>query len=82
MGVHQTDSDGVVAWQCCLQPREARAESVEVAHASHFGIGMNAAAWYVIADRLAQRDGRWKPFHREGWREWLYRDPYRAEGRG
>ena len=29
-----------------------------------------------------QREGRWKPFHRAGWREWLYRDPYRAQDRG
>ena len=76
-----TRSDGVVAWQCCLQAREARAESIEV-HASHLGIGMNAGAWYAVADRLAQREGRWKAFHRDGWREWLYRDPYRAEDRG
>ena len=77
-----TRTDGVVAWQCCLQAPERRAESIEVVHASHMGIGMNAAAWYAVADRLGQRDGRWKPFHREGWRQWLYRDPYRAEDRG
>jgi pimeloyl-ACP methyl ester carboxylesterase len=75
-----TRTDGVVAWQCCLQPREARAESIEV-HASHFGIGMNGAAWYAVADRLAQPEGRWQPFHREGWRQWVYRDPYRAQDR-
>ena len=72
-----TRTDGVVAWQCCLQQREAHAESIEV-HASHMGIGMNAAAWYAIADRLGQREGEWQPFHREGWRQWLYRDPYRG----
>lgn len=77
-----TRTDGVVAWQCCLQQAQPRAESIEVAHASHMGIGMNAAAWYAVADRLAQRDGRWKPFHREGWRQWLYRDPYRDQDRG
>ena len=76
-----TRTDGVVAWQCCLQEPEARAESIEV-HASHCGIGMNAAAWYAIADRLSQREGQWRPFHREGWRQWLYRDPYRAQDRG
>ena len=75
-----TRSDGVVAWQCCLQQPGERAESIEV-QASHLGIGMNAAAWYAIADRLAQREGHWKPFHREGWRQWLYRDPYRDADR-
>jgi pimeloyl-ACP methyl ester carboxylesterase len=69
-------SDGIVAWQCCLQQREKHAESIEV-QASHIGIGANPAAWYALADRLAQPEGRWKPFHREGWRDWLYRDPHR-----
>ena len=70
-------SDGIVAWQCCLQARVPLAESVEVT-ASHIGMGVNPAAWYAIADRLAQREGHWQPFHREGWRSWLFGDPYRA----
>jgi pimeloyl-ACP methyl ester carboxylesterase len=70
-------SDGIVAWRCCVQTRAPLAESVEVT-ASHIGMGMNPAAWYAIADRLAQREGRWQPFHRDGWRKWLFRDPYRA----
>ena len=49
-------SDGIVAWQCCLQARVPLAESVEVT-ASHIGMGVNPAAWYAIADRLAQREG-------------------------
>ena len=76
-----TRTDGFVAWQCCLQRREARAESIEV-QASHLGIGLNAASWFAVADRLSQPEGRWKPFHRKGWREWLYRDPYRDADRG
>ena len=74
-------SDGIVAWQCCLQAAEARAESIEV-QASHLGIGMHPAAWYAVADRLRITDGRWKPFHRNGWRQWVYRDPYRAADLG
>jgi pimeloyl-ACP methyl ester carboxylesterase len=70
-------SDGIVAWQCSVQPSAQRAESIEVT-SSHIGIGMNPVAWYAVADRLAQRDGFWKPFHRDGWRQWLFRDPYRA----
>ena len=73
-------SDGIVAWQCCLQESGALCESVEIT-ASHVGMGVNPAAWYVLADRLAQEPGRWQPFHREGWRRWLYRDPYRAGDR-
>jgi pimeloyl-ACP methyl ester carboxylesterase len=74
-------SDGIVAWRCCLQEAGALCESIEVT-ASHIGMGLNPAAWFAVADRLAQREGRWKPFHREGWRSWLYRDPYRAVDRG
>jgi len=70
-------SDGIVAWQCCVQAPRSLAESVEVT-ASHIGMGVNPAAWYAIADRLAQREGRWEPFHRDGWRKWLFGDPYRA----
>jgi pimeloyl-ACP methyl ester carboxylesterase len=72
-------SDGIVAWRCCLQSRSASAESIEIS-ASHIGMGLNPAAWYAIADRLAQHEGGWLPFHREGWRRWLYRDPHRADG--
>ena len=70
-------SDGIVAWPCCLQERGPLAESIEVT-ASHIGMGANPAVWYAVADRLSQRVGHWQPFHRNGWREWLYRDPYRA----
>jgi len=70
-------SDGIVSWQCCLQKESERTESIEVT-SSHIGIGMNPAAWFAVADRLAQDEGEWKPFHRDGWRKWLYRDPYRA----
>lgn len=74
-------SDGIVAWQCCLQEQERCAESIEV-QASHFGIGLHPAAWFALADRLAQPEDRWQPFDRAGWREWLYRDPYRADRAG
>lgn len=69
-------TDGVVAWQCSVERRSALAENIEV-EASHFGIGLNALAWYAIADRLAQREGHWQPFDRSGALRWLYRDPLR-----
>ncbi len=70
-------TDGIVAWPCCLQQRGSRAESIEVS-ASHIGMGMNPVTWYAVADRLAQPERRWRPFHREGWRSHLFNDPYRA----
>lgn len=53
--------DGIVPWQACVDvPGELR-ENVAV-HASHLGLGHNAAALWVVADRLAQPEGSWRPF--------------------
>lgn len=60
-------TDGIVAWQGSLQApcaRNPHTENVEVL-ASHIGIGLNPAAWWVVADRLAQPEGQWKPFERK-----------------
>lgn len=69
-------SDGVVSWQCSVQKRGPFAESIEVT-ASHIGLGLHPVAWYAVADRLAQPEGEWQPFHREGWRDLFYSDPDR-----
>lgn len=65
-------TDGVVAWQCSLNPAEPRAENIEV-HASHLGMGMNPLALYAIADRLAQDPQAWKRFDVKGARRWFYK---------
>lgn len=70
-------SDGIVAWQCCVEKEGPQAENIEV-ESSHFGMGMNPAVLYAIADRLAQPVGKWRPFDRgDGLRAWIYRDPHR-----
>ena len=69
-------SDGLVAWQACVETPAARRECIEVV-SSHCGLGVNAAALHAIADRLAQPEGEWQPFDRTGWRSVLYPDPYR-----
>ena len=69
-------SDGVVSWQCSVQKRGRYAENIEVT-ASHIGLGLHPVAWYAVADRLAQPEGKWRPFHREGWRDWFFSDPDR-----
>jgi pimeloyl-ACP methyl ester carboxylesterase len=59
-------TDGIVAWQASWQEPQKhnpRTENIEV-HASHFGIGINAAAWWAVADRLAQNPKQWKPFEK------------------
>jgi len=54
-------TDGVVSWQACLVRRTSTSENVRV-FGSHCGLGFNAAAITVIADRLAQPAGTWKHF--------------------
>jgi pimeloyl-ACP methyl ester carboxylesterase len=54
-------SDGVVAWQACREKSGERLENVEVS-SSHIGLVWNPTVLHVIADRLAQREGLWRPF--------------------
>ena len=67
-------SDGVVSWRCSVETRRELAENI-VVDSSHFGLGAHPAALYAIADRLAQPEGQWAPFHRRGWRGLVYPDP-------
>jgi hypothetical protein len=56
-----TRTDGVVAWRACLEQEGGERENVEV-NTTHIGLGFHAPALWVIADRLAQPMGSWKPF--------------------
>ncbi len=73
-------TDGVVAWPASLQApcqNNPHTENVEV-FASHIGLGLNPSAWWVVADRLAQAAGQWKPFERAGkLQQWVFPDPTR-----
>ncbi len=55
-------ADGVVAWRAYLEQEGEQRENVEV-NTTHIGLGFHAPALLVIADRLAQPPGTWKPFH-------------------
>ncbi len=76
-------TDGIVAWQGSIQAPSSvnpNTENIEV-FASHVGIGLNPSAWWAVADRLAQAEGQWKPFDRNGLyglKAWLYPDPNRG----
>jgi pimeloyl-ACP methyl ester carboxylesterase len=65
-------TDGVVAWQCSINPDEPHCENVAVM-ASHIGMGMNPLALAVIADRLAQPEGQWRRFDAQGASRWFTR---------
>ncbi|HFA52026.1 MAG TPA: alpha/beta hydrolase [Bacteroidetes bacterium] len=54
--------DGIVCWQHCIEPtKRDNIQNIEVI-GSHLGLGHNASALLVIADRLAQEEGYWQPF--------------------
>jgi pimeloyl-ACP methyl ester carboxylesterase len=69
-------TDGICAWQGCMERTSAMSESIEV-ESSHCGMGHHPAVVYAVADRLAQPEGQWKPFDRSGWRSLVYPDPSR-----
>ena len=64
-------SDGIVAWQCCLNPVGRRSENIEVV-SSHSGMGHHPAVLYAIADRLGQAEGQWQAFEPPGSLRWMY----------
>lgn len=60
-----TKTDGVVHWRGSVQAEQENTENIEV-YASHCGMGANPAVAFAIADRLAQAEGEWQPFHARG----------------
>lgn len=58
-----SESDGVVCWRGCLEDPGKDVENVAV-HASHFGMPTHPDVLRIVADRLAQREGRWRPYRR------------------
>lgn len=61
-----TRTDGIVNWRTCLLRESSAAENIEITLASHIGIGVNPAALWAVADRLAQPEGQFHPFDRSG----------------
>ncbi len=56
-----TKTDGIVAWQSCVEDPGHQRENIAI-RASHCGIGHHPASLMVIADRLAQPEGTWRPY--------------------
>jgi hypothetical protein len=66
-------SDGICAWQTCVNEEREQVENIEV-YGSHCGLGHHPAAVYAVADRLAQPEGQWKKFDRSGWKSLVFPD--------
>ena len=75
-----TKQDGVVPWRSCVFDPDDRHECIEV-RGSHTGLIHNVASMLVVADRLAQPEGEWKPFTERGdiaARVWTPEQPHSA----
>ena len=59
-------TDGIVNWRTSLLRPSKTAENIEVHLASHIGLGVNPAALWAVADRLALPEGEFKQFDRSG----------------
>jgi hypothetical protein len=59
-------TDGIVNWHTSLLRPSKTAENIEIHLASHIGLGVNPAALWAVADRLAQAEGEFKQFDRSG----------------
>ena len=65
--------DGVVPPQeATIDGDPALHENIQVP-GSHLGLGFNALALWIVADRLSQPEGHWRPFRPEGLPGTLYR---------
>ena len=72
-------TDGIVNWRTCLLRPSDTAENIEVHLASHIGLGVNPAALWAVADRLAQPEGGFKQFDRSGPFAIAYAPPENAQ---
>ncbi|TDF39762.1 hypothetical protein EYS14_09670 [Alteromonadaceae bacterium M269] len=58
-------SDGIAHWESCMDQAHKmheQSENIEV-KGSHMGLGHNAHVIWIVANRLAQAQGQWKPYH-------------------
>ena len=64
--------DGIVNWQTTLQINgHAQTQSIRV-RGSHCGMTLNPSIWFLIAERLSQPAGSWRPFEVHAWKRLLY----------
>jgi pimeloyl-ACP methyl ester carboxylesterase len=64
-------ADGIVGWKGSVEQRGTQIDSIEVKSASHLGLGINPMVWFILGDRLAQKESNWQPFAATGVSRWL-----------
>jgi pimeloyl-ACP methyl ester carboxylesterase len=72
-------TDGIVNWRTSVLRPSATAENIEVHFASHIGLGVNPAALWAVADRLALGEGEFRQFDRSGPFAIAYAPPENAQ---
>jgi len=72
-------TDGIVNWHTSMLRPSETAENIEVYFASHVGLGVNPAALWAVADRLAQAEGEFRQFDRSGPFAIAYAPPENAQ---
>jgi pimeloyl-ACP methyl ester carboxylesterase len=72
-------TDGIVNWRTSLLRPSDTAENIEVRLASHIALGVNAAALWAVADRLAQAEGKFRQFDPSGPFAIAYGSPENAQ---
>jgi pimeloyl-ACP methyl ester carboxylesterase len=72
-------TDGIVNWRTSVSRPSASAENIEIHFASHIGLGVNPAALWAVADRLAQPEGEFRQFDRSGPFAIAYAPPENAQ---
>ncbi|MBV8699100.1 MAG: alpha/beta hydrolase, partial [Bradyrhizobium sp.] len=72
-------ADGIVNWRTCQLCPSDTAENIEIHLASHVGLGVNPAALWAVADRLAQAEGQFAQFDRAGPFAIAYAPPEQAQ---
>lgn len=73
-------TDGITHWKACMDHNihpTAYAENIEV-RGSHTGLGHNPSVLWIIANRIAQPDGKWQPFDHQHMPQWLYAATHRT----
>lgn len=73
-------TDGVAHWQACRDDwahPSCQSENIEV-RGSHMGLGHNPQVLWIVANRLAQKQGEWHPFREKVMHKLLYPNPNRA----
>jgi hypothetical protein len=66
-----SNSDGFIPPGIARQKECPITENIHVC-SSHTGFIVNPVVFYVLADRLAQPEGDWRPFDKSGWRRHIF----------